>query len=453
MAIDLLYTIAVTIVTLGLLVTIHEWGHFYVARRCGVKVLRFSVGFGKALYSWKDRQGTEYAIAAIPLGGYVKMLDEREGDVSSEELDQAFNRKTVLQRMAIVAAGPAVNLVFAVLAYWFMYVSGVATIAPVIGSIAVESIAAQANIPSNSEILTVDGKETLSWDEVNLRLAGRVGESGELVLGVVAEGESLRRDYVISLQQWHVDLDVESPVMALGLVPWRPVVPAVIGRLVDDGRAKASGLLVGDKVLSVNSETLVDWYGFVALVRENPETSLMLEIERERKVLALEVRPARKLTEDGSGYGYIGAAASPVDWPEKYKRQLQYDIVSGVAKAIDKTLQMISLTLDSIWKMIDGVISVKNLSGPITIAKVASASASSGLESYISFLAYLSISLGILNLLPIPVLDGGHLLYYTIELLSGKPVSERVQLYGLKLGMAMLLALMFIALFNDFMRL
>ncbi len=453
MALDLLYTIAVTIVTLGILVTIHEWGHFYVARRCGVKVLRFSVGFGKALYSWKDKRGTEYAIAAIPLGGYVKMLDEREGDVSSDELNQTFNRKPVLQRMAIVAAGPFINLAFAVLAYWVMFVSGVATVAPVIGSVTGGSLAAHASLPSNSEIVSVDGLLTETWDDVNLRLASRVGETGDLVLGLRSDAFGLKRDYVIPLQQWHVNVDKESPVKALGLVPWRPVVPARIGRLVDEGRAKAAGLALDDLVLSVNETPLDDWYAFVSIVQASPDMPLLLEVDRQGSVIQLSIVPALKKSEEGKEYGYIGAAASPVDWPQEYKRLLQYDVFESVSKALNKTLQMISLTLDSIWKMIEGVISVKNLSGPITIAKVASASASSGLESYISFLAYLSISLGILNLLPIPVLDGGHLLYYTVELLSGKPVSDRVQLFGLKLGMAMLFTLMFIALFNDFMRL
>jgi regulator of sigma E protease len=453
MALDLLHTIAVTILTLGILVTIHEWGHFYIARLCGVKVLRFSVGFGKALCSWKDRKGTEYAIAAIPLGGYVKMLDEREADVPVEQLDQAFNRKPVLQRMAIVVAGPAVNLIFAVFAYWFMYVSGVSTVAPIVGSVASGSVAAGARLPEGFEILAVDGEQTLTWDEVNLRLAGRVGESGELTLLLKEIDSSLAKDYVVFLQNWHVDVDKESPVSALGLVPWRPAVPAVIGRLVEGGSAERSGMMLQDEVITANQRPLANWYSFVELVRASPGALLQLEVLRNGGVVSIDITPDVKVDKAGVSYGYIGAAASPVAWPEEYKRTLEYGFISGIERAFSKTLQMISLTLDSIWKMIEGVISVKNLSGPITIAKVASDSAASGLESYISFLAYLSISLGILNLLPIPVLDGGHLLYYTVELITRKPVSERVQVLGLKLGMAMLLTLMFVAIFNDFMRL
>ncbi|WP_299183078.1 sigma E protease regulator RseP [uncultured Neptuniibacter sp.] len=450
---DILHTVVVTLVTLGILVTIHEWGHFYVARRCGVKVLRFSVGFGKAIYTWKDAKGTEYAIAMIPLGGYVKMLDEREGDVRASELSQAFNRKPVLQRIAIVAAGPLVNLIFAVFAYWFMFVYGVTTVAPLVGGVASGSLAEQAELPLNSEIVAIDGHKTLSWDDVNLRLAARVGESGELTLDLREKGTSLVDRHIIVLRDWHVDVDKESPVSAFGLVPWRPQVPAVIGRLVEGGSAVAAGIEIGDRILQVDGSSIDDWYAFVRVVKAQPEGTLKLLIERQGIDINLLLVPDRKVAEDGQVYGYIGAAAEPVSWPEELRRSIQYDLIDAIGKAWNKTLQMISLTLDSIWKMIEGVISVKNLSGPITIAKVASASAASGLESYISFLAYLSISLGILNLLPIPVLDGGHLLFYTVEWITGKPVSEQIQLLGLKIGMAVLLTLMFVALFNDFMRL
>ncbi|WP_286236822.1 sigma E protease regulator RseP [Neptuniibacter halophilus] len=450
---ELLHTLAATIVTLGILVTIHEWGHFYVARRCGVKVLRFSVGFGKAIYSWKDRQGTEYAIAAIPLGGYVKMLDEREEAVPADQLSQAFNRKPVLQRIAIVAAGPLVNLFFAVLAYWFLFVYGVATVAPVVGEVAPGSLAARAGVTPGAEIVQVDGQLTSSWDEVNLRLAARVGESGSLHLQTKdANGYSVR-DRSVELQSWSVDVEKESPVTALGLIPWRPEVEAVIGQLVDGERALAAGLRVGDRIETVNDQPIGDWYALVRLVRENPEVPLSLGVQRQAEWLELVLTPAQRADDNGNVFGYIGAAAEPVGWPDEYRRSIQYGFFDALGQALSKTWQMISLTLDSIWKMIEGALSVKNLSGPITIAKVASASAASGLESYISFLAYLSISLGILNLLPIPVLDGGHLLYYAVELVTGKPVSEKIQLLGLKIGMAMLLTLMFVALFNDFMRL
>ena len=450
---DLLHTILATIVTLGILVTIHEWGHYYVARRCGVKVLRFSVGFGSPLFSRVGKDGTEYVIAAIPLGGYVKMLDEREGDVSPELLDQAFNRKPVIQRIAIVAAGPLVNLIFAVFAYWIMYGYGVSTVAPVVGGVADNKPVSSLAIPFPGEIVSVDGFKTGTWDDVNLRLAARVGESGVISLEVKPEGATLAEQYQVQISEWEIDVDRESPVSALGLKPWRPHQPAVIAELSPEGRGKQSGLVIGDQIISVDGAEIEDWAAFVKIVQASPEKLLNLNIKRGGLLLDIQLRPEAKEGKNAALYGFVGIGAQAVGWPEQYKRTVQYDLITAVGKAVAKTWQMITLTLDSIWKMIEGVISVKNLSGPITIAKVAGAQASAGFEYYISFLAYLSISLGILNLLPIPVLDGGHLLYYSVELVTGKPVSERLQLLGLKVGMALLLSLMFVALFNDFMRL
>lgn len=450
---DLLHTIFFTIVTLGILVTIHEWGHFFVARRCGVKVLRFSVGFGKAFYTWRDKQGTEFAVAAIPLGGYVKMLDEREAEVPAEQHHLTFNRKPVLQRIAIVAAGPLVNLIFAFLAYWVMSVVGVSTVAPIIGQVAEQSYAAQAGVPVKSEIIAIDGHEVKDWNQVNLRLASRVGESGEVRLRLQEPDSTLQQDYVIRLDDWRFDVEKESPVFALGLTPWRPVPEAVLDYVVDDSPAAVAGLQAGDRIVQLQGRLIENWYQLVAEVKANPEKPLLLGVQRDGETLSMTVIPQAKTDDQGQTHGYMGAAAQAVDWPEEYKRTLRYDVIDAVIVAFKDTVQMIVLILDSIWKMIEGAISVKNLSGPITIANVASASAESGLETYISFLAYLSISLGILNLLPIPVLDGGHLLYYTIELIRGKPVSERVQVFGLKIGMVLLFSVMFVAIFNDIARL
>ncbi len=448
----LLHTIFATLVTLGILVTVHEWGHFFVARRCGVKVLRFSIGFGKPLLSWRDKHNTEFVVAAIPLGGYVKMLDEREGDVPAHERAQAFNQKTVWQRIAIVAAGPAVNLIFAVLAYWLMFVVGVSTVAPQIGSVVSGSLAEQAGVSADQEVIAVDGYPTRSWEEVNLRLASRVGESGPLVLRLQPSDSTLPEEKTVQLENWSVDLENESPVRALGLEPWQPEIPAVIGTLMPGERAEQSGLKVGDHVLAVDGAPVLDWYDLVGHVQSSPGLPVQVLIARGDERVTLELTPAIKEVE-GQRFGYIGAGVQPVGWPEEQRRILQENPLSAVGHAVAKTWQMMTLTLDAIWKMIEGAISVKNLSGPITIAKVAGASAASGFESFISFLAYLSVSLGILNLLPIPVLDGGHLLYYLVELVTGRPVSERVQMLGLRLGMVIVISLMGIALLNDFMRL
>ncbi|MET4001194.1 sigma E protease regulator RseP [Marinobacterium sp. MBR-109] len=450
---SLLQTILATLVTLGLLVTIHEWGHFWVARRCGVKVLRFSVGFGKPLWMRVGRDGTEYTVAAIPLGGYVRMLDEREGDVPEALRAQAFNNKPVLQRIAIVAAGPLVNLLFAVLAYWFLFIYGVSSVVPMVGDVRPDSPAALASVEPGYEVLEVDGNPVRSWGEVNLRLAARVGETGrvELMLGEPARGYA--RSYSVPIDRWYVDLERESPVAALGLMPWQPEIPAVIGLLTEDGSAGVAGIQVGDRVLEVDGEPVADWIELVRKVQAAPEQPLQLMLERDGRIVMLEVVPESRTLADGRVQGYIGAGVSPVEYPESMQRTLRYGPIDALVAGVDKTGQMIGLTLDAIGKMIAGVISVKNLSGPITIAKVAGTSAASGLESFVSFLAYLSISLGVLNLLPIPMLDGGHLLYYAIELIRGRPVSERVQMLGLRIGMMLLFSLMALAILNDLARL
>lgn len=449
----LLNTVLALIVTLGILVTIHEYGHFWVARRCGVKVLRFSIGFGKPLLSWRDKQDTEYVIAAIPLGGYVAMLDEREGEVPAAQQSQAFNRKPVLQRIAIVAAGPLVNLLFAVVVYWGMFVAGVEKVVPVIGSVQSETVAAQAGLRAGGEILRIEGRPVFSWDDVNLALAAHVGEQRRVPVEVMYPGSNLPERFTLELDNWQVDLEQESPLMAAGIVPFQPAVPAIIGQLLDEGQAAQAGLQVGDHILRVGDVPVVDWASFVAQVQASPQQALTLVLRRGNQEHEVTVLPAEKLLETGARIGYIGAGVSPVTWPEGMLRTVRYGPLESVSQAFHKTWQMITLTLDSIWKMLEGILSVKNLSGPITIAKVAGASAASGVEAFASFLAYLSISLGILNLLPIPVLDGGHLLYYCIELVRGRPVSERIQMVGLRLGMALLFMLMGVAIFNDLMRL
>lgn len=446
-----LQTLLATLVTLGILVTIHEWGHFYVARRCGVKVLRFSVGFGKPLFMWRGKDQTEYVVAAIPLGGYVRMLDEREGGVPPELREQAFNNKPVLQRIAIVAAGPLVNLGFAVLAYWFLFVVGTSVVVPKIGDVRPGSPVEMAGVPPGAVIQAIDGHDVLSWEQINLRLAARIGDTGSVEV-LAAETGRVARLYRVQLQDWRVDLERESPLTALGFQPWRPDAAPVIGELLADGRAVQAGLRSGDRVLSVNAQPVNSWQQLVEEVQASAEQPMQWQVERDGQQLELRVVPARR-GEGAQSHGYIGAGAQAIEWPEDMIREVRYGPVTALVMGVEKTGQMIALTLDAIRKMIVGIISVKNLSGPITIAKVAGDSAASGLETFISFLAYLSISLGILNLLPIPMLDGGHLMYYMIELVRGRPVSERTQLLGLKIGMAILFSLMALAIINDIARL
>lgn len=450
---DLLQTLLATLVTLGILVTIHEWGHFWVARRCGVKVLRFSVGFGKPIWMRVGRDGTEYAVASIPLGGYVKMLDEREGDVPQSQRAQAFNNKPVMQRIAIVAAGPLVNLIFAVLAYWFLFVWGVTVVKPTIGVVEPASLAEQAGLQPELVLTEIDGRAVRSWEEVNLALASRIGEEGVMELRAGQPQSGWLKSFSVPLQGWSVDLERESPLRAFGLQPWQPLIEPVIGQITPEGAAQAGGLQVGDKVLAVNGEPIADWMALVKVIQVSAGKTLDFLVLRGQAENNLLITPGTRELGDGSVVGFIGAGVQPYTWPEEHLVDLQQGPIEALVSGFDKTVQMIGLTLDSIRKMVVGVISLNNLSGPITIAKVAGASAASGLESFVSFLAYLSVSLGVLNLLPIPMLDGGHLVYYFVELVRGKPVSERVQAFGLRVGMALLFSLMALAVVNDIARL
>ncbi|WP_277051546.1 sigma E protease regulator RseP [Zestomonas thermotolerans] len=447
-----LYMVLGLLVALGVLVTFHEFGHFWVARRCGVKVLRFSVGFGTPLLRWHDRHGTEFVVAAIPLGGYVKMLDEREGEVPAELLDQAFNRKSVKQRFAIVSAGPIANFLLALLFFWILAMLGSQQVRPVIGAVEEGSLAAQAGLVAGQEIVAVDGKRTPGWAAVSLQLVRRLGESGELALTVRESDSSLERDYRLSLNDWLRGADDPDPVASLGIRPWRPQTPAVLAQLAPDGPALAAGLQVGDRVLAIDGLVLADWQQLVDAVRQRPDEAVTLRIERggeEREVrLTLASRG-----EGETRMGYLGAGVEGVEWPAEMLREVSFGPFEAVAESLRRTWSMSVLTLDSLRKMLFGELSVKNLSGPITIAKVAGASAQSGVGDFLNFLAYLSISLGVLNLLPIPVLDGGHLLFYLIEWARGRPLSERVQVWGMQIGISVVVGVMLLALVNDLSRL
>jgi regulator of sigma E protease len=450
--VGLIQNVLAVIVVLGLLITFHEFGHFWVARRCGVKVLRFSVGFGKPLWSRRDRHGTEFAVAAIPLGGYVKMLDEREGEVDPAETDQSFNRKSVWQRIAIVAAGPIANFLLAVVAYWLLFVVGTTALIPTIGQVEPDSPAERAGLQAGQEISAVQGEPVRSWDEIGLKLMGDIGTTGLLSLEARDEGSQVARQYQLPVENWLVGQDPPRPLQGLGVTPWRPTVPAVIGQLVPEAAAEQAGLAVGDEVLAVDGDSVADWIDFVERVRTSPGRALTLEVKRGDETLSLGLTPGEK-TEDGEKVGYIGAGAQAVSWPESALRDIRYGPLEAVAQATQRTGEMTLLTLGAIRKMLVGLISPSNLSGPITIARIAGDSARSGLEGFISFLAYLSISLGVLNLLPIPMLDGGHLMFYLIEAVRGRPVSERVQDVGLRIGIALVGTLMLMALYFDVMRL
>ncbi len=449
---ELFYTITLTLGTLAVLVAVHEFGHFWVARRCGVQVLRFSIGFGTSLYSWRDHQGTEYSIAAIPLGGYVKMLDEREGDVPASELHRAFNRKPALQRIAVVSAGPLANLLLAVVAYWFLYMAGESGYIPIIDKVEPNSVAAVAGLEAGQEIVAIDGGATPTWQALSFRLLDRIGDTGTIKFAVQYPDSGVVYESEASINRWLSDQEEPDLYAGLGISLFSPEVPPVVGEVVADSPAAMIGMVPGDKVLRADGVNMPLWMDWVDYVRARAGQPIDVEYQRGSEILRATMVPER-IEEDGKVIGRVGiAAAIPVMPPEMVRRYPRGPL-EALGASLARTGELSLFTLKSIKKMLMGLISPKNLSGPITIAKVATASAKSGLESYISFLALLSISLGVLNLLPVPVLDGGHLLFYTIELLAGRPVPEKIQSVGYQVGLFMVLGIMMLALYNDFTRL
>ncbi len=455
------------IITLGILVTIHEYGHYWVARKCGVKVLRFSVGFGRPIFSWKDRAGTEFAIASIPLGGYVKMLDEREAPVEEALKPYAFNHKPVGQRIAIVAAGPIANFLFAIIAYWLMFMSGFNTLIPEIGKVEVGSVAAEAGLQPGDEVLSVDGRATPGWRSVNMELINRIGDTGEIKIAASpvsgAEPEAApqaqreQKVVLLPIDNWMLGQEPHSLVKALGINPARPAVKAVIDKVLPASAAEQGGLREGDEVFSVDGIEINGWFEFVELIRVRAEKVVEVKVRRSidgvSNEVVLSLRPEIHIDEQGESVGRLGVSVKPFQYPAEMIRTVRYGPFDSFLAAADQTWADTLMTLSAIKKMILGFISLDNLSGPITIAQVASESIKTGSEEFLRFLAMLSVSLGVLNLLPIPVLDGGHLLYYIVELVRGKPVSEKWQTLGLKIGVAFILMLMTLALYNDLMRL
>ncbi|MCU1715821.1 sigma E protease regulator RseP [Pseudomonas sp. 5P_3.1_Bac2] len=447
-----LYMVVGTLIALGVLVPIHEFGHFWVARRCGVKVLRFSVGFGTPLLRWHDRKGTEFVIAAIPLGGYVKMLDEREAEVPAQLQEQAFNRKSVQQRIAIVAAGPIANFLLAIIFFAAIAMLGSEVVRPVIGAVAPGSLAATANLQAGDEIVAVDGEPTAGWSEVGMQLINRLGESGTLDLRVREQGSELESPRQITLNNWQRGVDEPDPLAALGIRPWQPALEPVLAQLDPQGPAAAAGLQLGDRLLSLQGQPLTNWQQLVEQLRGLPGKPITLQLQRGAEQLEVSLTLAVR-GEGEKRTGYLGAGVAGGQWPADMLREVRFGPLDALGQGLANTWSMSVLTLNSLKKMLFGELSVKNLSGPITIAKVAGASAESGLSEFLKFLALFSISLGVLNLLPIPVLDGGHLLFYLFEWVRGRPLPERVQGWGMQIGISLVVGVMLLALVNDLSRL
>ncbi len=459
----LVVNILALVVTLGILVTIHEFGHFWVARRCGVKVLRFSIGFGKAIKTWVGKDGTEYVIAPIPLGGYVKMLgqDDTRTDAGSlvpeSERHMAFNHKPLWQRFAIVAAGPLANFLLAIFVFWIINVSwGLRGIAPVISNVAPDSPAYTAGLRAGDEIVAVDGQPVTLWQQVTMAMLDRLGETGQMQITALPAGQVDAQEYRIPLNAWQSGTAEPDPLGSLGIIQFE--IPPVLDTIIAGGAAESAGLRTGDRIVSTDGQAITGWVQWVNIVRASPELPLNVVVERastlQREVVVL--TPAASVA-DGSRIGVIGASVMPFDLagslPASMRREVSYNPLTAVGPALQETWDKSVFVLDSIKKMVIGLISVKNINGPITIAQVAGETASYGLEVYLGFLAILSISLGVMNLLPIPVLDGGHLLYYTVEAIIRRPVPERIQAMGLQLGLLIIGGIMMLAIYNDVSRL
>ncbi|MBA0037235.1 sigma E protease regulator RseP [Pantoea sp. BIGb0393] len=447
---SILWSFVAFIVALGVLITVHEFGHFWVARRCGVKVERFSIGFGKALWQRTDRQGTEYVIALIPLGGYVKMLDERVESVPAELRHQAFNNKTVLQRASIIAAGPIANFIFAIFAYWVVFIHGVPGVRPVVGEILNGSVAAEAQITSGMELKAVDGIETPDWDAVRMALVGKIGDS-DATLTVSQFGEEATQQKQLNLREWQFEPDKQDPVVALGIRPRGPQIETTLADVQANSPASNAGLQAGDRIVKVDGQPLTQWQTFAAQVRDNPGKNMALDIERNGEPVALSLTPEAKPGNEAEGFAGVIPRVIPL--PDEYKTVRQYGPFAAIGEASVKTWQLMKLTVSMLGKLITGDVKLNNLSGPISIAQGAGLSAEYGVIYYLMFLALISVNLGIINLFPLPVLDGGHLLFLAIEKIKGRPVSERVQDFSYRIGSILLVLLMGLALFNDFSRL
>jgi len=449
-------TLLAFIVAISLLVAIHEFGHFYVARRLGVKVLRFSVGFGRPLLRRVGQDGTEYVLAAIPLGGYVKMLDEREGQVAEHERHRAFNRQPVSARVAIVAAGPLINLVFAVFAFWLMFVVGVQEAKPLIGD--PTGIAAESGLRYGDEIVRIDGEAVSTWTESLLAMVGKASTQRDALTSVRGE-DGLERELTLKLSRLPSDLKESELLNELGLSQWDIRIPAEVGAFAVDSPADAAGLRVGDVITSVESTPIRFWTDIrpaIQLAAKNDGSTLKISYSRDGQAREVLVTP-RIDSSSGARAFILGIqppalTAEQIELRQRAITTFQYGPIDAIGRAFKATYSYTAVTLETLWLMVTGDASASNVSGPITIAQVAKSSADAGFAPFMRFLGLVSLSLGIFNLLPIPILDGGHLLYYLIESVKGSPVSERMQLAGQYIGTLALLSLMVLAFHNDLAR-
>lgn len=449
----ILWNLISFIVALGILVAVHEFGHFWVARRCGVKVEKFSIGFGKSIWSKVGKGGTEYSISMIPLGGYVKMVDSRVDEVPEHEKHLAFDKKPLWKRTSIVAAGPIFNFLFAIFAYWLVFLIGIPAVKPVIGEVTPNSIVAEAGIESGMELKSISGIKTPDWESVNMGLISHIGDDLMTVTLTSANEVGSEVTKTLDLREWEFDPETQSAMQSLGFAPYTPEVYRVIEQVSQGGAAEKAGVLPGDEIVAIGEQRITEWKQVVEAVRSNPDTPIELTVLRQGYEQTLTLTPGSRELANKEVVGFAGIAPKVAEWPESYRFDLQFGVFESVGKAVDKTGQVIGLTISMLKKLIVGDVGLNNLSGPISIAKGAGATADYGLVYFLGFLALISVNLGIINLVPLPMLDGGHLLFFAIEAVIRRPVPERVQEMGFRIGGAIIFSLMALALFNDFTRL
>ncbi len=449
---SIIFTLLSFIVAISILVAIHEYGHYIVAKKLGVKILRFSIGFGKPLWSKRfGKDQTEFVIASLPLGGYVKMLDKREAPVAANEENREFTSQSVWTRIAIVVAGPVFNFIFAIVAYWFMFVIGVSGIKPIIGNVDADGMAKQAGLVSGYEIVAINNNKTPIWDVAVKNIIPAVVDRTQAVLTLKdKDGNTVTRTLDFSLTTG--EIKVEHLFKQLGFKPWQPAVKPVVGVVIENSPAANAGFKVGDSIVAVNKIKTPDWIDVVELISSKPAEIVQVAILRDGQQQSIQVIP-RKIVRNGKTIGQLGLGPKAgASYPKEMRVTHGYDFFESIPRAFLRTWDFSILTFKMMGKIFTGEISIKNLSGPVSIARYAGYSASAGLARFLDFLAIVSISLGILNLLPIPILDGGHLTYYIIEVVRKKPVSEETQEFASRIGIVLLFTLMSVALYNDILR-
>ena len=439
---EFLQYVLALVVTLGVLVTFHELGHFLVARASCAKVVRFSIGFGPVLFSRFDKRGTEFALAAVPLGGYVRILDEREGDVPAEDADKTFNRLSAWWRIAFALGGPAANFILAFVVYWALFIAGNTDIVPVIAEPQANTPAQIAGLNGGREIVSIDGTPTASWAEVSMALAARLGDSGAINVASRIPGTDAVESTRLDITAWQRGVDEPDLFASLGLVP---TLPPILGSIVADGPAAAAGLQEWDRIIAVDDKPVASWNDWVDAIRGATDQHLTVRLDRGGVEQYVVLTPVAHVGDDGNSYGFVGVAP--------LMREVRYGVLEALPLGLHETAAKTMLTFDLMKKMVTGFVSARNLSGPITIAKVAGDSARGGAKSFFRVLALLSISLGVLNLLPIPILDGGHVMFCVAELIIRRPVPDRVQAWGMQIGLALVGGMMLLAFYNDITRL